>query len=61
MSTTTSGTTPFTPGRVHTPLWRRITSFISLLSLVVIGGFVVAALLTLAAVGLLLVLDAAVG
>jgi hypothetical protein len=61
VSTTASDTTPFTPGRIRTPLWRRITSFVSLLSLIVIGGFVVAALLTLAAVGVLLVLDAAVG
>ena len=54
-------TTELTPGRVTTPLWRRITSLLSLISLVVIGGFVVAALLGLAAIGMLLMLDAAVG
>jgi hypothetical protein len=48
------------PGRVRTPLLRRFSALISLVSLVVITGFAVAALLGLAAVGFLLVLDAAV-
>jgi hypothetical protein len=56
-----TATAELPPGRVRTPLWRRITALISLASLVVIGGFAIAALLGLAAVTLLLVLDAAVG
>ena len=56
-----TATAELPPGRVHTPLLKRITSLISLVSLVIIGGFVVAALLGLLAVASLLVLDAAVG
>ena len=56
-----TATAELPPGRVRTPLWRRITALISLVSLVVIMGFAVAALLGMAAVAALLVLDAAVG
>lgn len=49
------------PGRARIPWWRRVTAVVSLTSLVVIMGFVVAALLGLAALVMLLILDAAVG
>jgi hypothetical protein len=49
------------PGRARIPWWRRVTAVVSLTSLVVIMGFVVAALLGLAALVMLLILDAAAG
>jgi hypothetical protein len=55
-----TATAELPPGRVRTPLLRRLSALISLVSLVVITGFAVAALLGMAAVGFLLVLDAAV-
>jgi hypothetical protein len=56
-----TATAELPPGRVRTPLWRRLTALISLVSLIVIMGFAVAALLGMAAVAVLLFLDAAVG
>lgn len=56
-----TATAELPPGRVHTPLWRRIAALISLVSLVIIVGFAVAALLGFAAIGMLLLLDAAAG
>lgn len=48
------------PRKVRTPIWRRITALFTLGSLVIVSGLVLAAIITLAALMLIFVIERAI-
>lgn len=48
------------PRKVRTPLWRRLTALFTLSSMVIVGGLVLAAVITLTMVMLVFVIERAI-